>query len=374
VSIGFAVDASGSMAGRTWDVVCAAVTMALAHLEPHDRFAVVAYADAPQVLLPAGPATFDRVDLARECMAAIRPDGRTDLAAGWLSSCIEADTGRDGRLGRCLLLTDGQANQGILSRTALRNHASALRDRGISTSTLGVGDDFDERLLAAIASGGGGVFHDIATGRGIPAAMEQEVGDALRIVGSSVTVELTLPPGVEHQVFADVATTPGTDGGIRFHLPDMVGGQRIDLPVHLRIPPCAGLSRLPISASMAWDGPVPGSIDAEMDILVVSDPRLWLPAPRPAVLSAVAQGLVAIARRAALDRMLAQDARGAVRILDRACLQLDPLVQRHPPLHRFQVELRLQMQAHQGERMTARDMKRDYAHTMTTLTRPTLVM
>ena len=51
-------------------------------------------------------------------------------------------------MNRCLLLTDGLANKGITDSGELAAHAAALRARGVSTTTFGVGNDFDERAPA----------------------------------------------------------------------------------------------------------------------------------------------------------------------------------------------------------------------------------
>jgi Ca-activated chloride channel homolog len=73
----------------------------------------------------------------------------------------------------------------------LASHAAELRARGVSTSTFGVGSDFDERLVQALADAGGGHFYYIADAPQIRDAITSEVGETLEIVARDVELEIT---------------------------------------------------------------------------------------------------------------------------------------------------------------------------------------
>jgi hypothetical protein len=55
-----------------------------------------------------------------------------------------------------LLLTNGQANHGITDPEVLVRHAAELTEEGITTTTLGYGEDFNEDLLTGMADAGRG--------------------------------------------------------------------------------------------------------------------------------------------------------------------------------------------------------------------------
>ena len=118
----------------------------------------------------------------------------TDLSGGWLRGCeLVASQLMELGVNRTLLLTDGLANRGITTLKELEHHAAELRKRGVSTSTFGVGDNFNEVLLQAMAQAGGGQFYDIAAPQQIRDQIESEVGETLEIVARNVTLDVMFP-------------------------------------------------------------------------------------------------------------------------------------------------------------------------------------
>jgi Ca-activated chloride channel family protein len=89
--------------------------------------------------------------------------GGTNLWEGWCAAAEEVATAmqQDPRAShRVLLLSDGQANEGITDPAELARHTRALLERGIVTSAVGIGDGYDEAVLGGMAEAGGGRLHD----------------------------------------------------------------------------------------------------------------------------------------------------------------------------------------------------------------------
>ena len=160
VNLAFVLDRSGSMDGQKIRLAAQAVEEAIGRLTSSDRFAVVIYDDEVETLVPGTLATpAAKADGHRSPACRRRPADTTDLSGGWLAGCEQvAGALIDEGVNRCLLLTDGLANQGITDRDELARHAGELRARGVSTSTFGVGNDFDEVLLQSMATSGGGAL------------------------------------------------------------------------------------------------------------------------------------------------------------------------------------------------------------------------
>ena len=192
VNLAIVLDRSGSMSGEKIRVAKVAVEEAIARLRPDDRFSVVAYDDVVDVVIESTPASAEARRGAIERLRAVDARGSTNLGEGWLRGCEQVARHLvDRGVNRCLLLTDGLANVGMTDPDQLASHAAELRARGVSTSTFGVGNDFDERLLQALADAGGGHFYYIADAPQIRDAITSEVGETLEVVARNVDLEIT---------------------------------------------------------------------------------------------------------------------------------------------------------------------------------------
>ena len=247
VNLAIVLDRSGSMGGQKFVLARRAVERALAQLQPEDRIALVVYDDNIDVLAESTLASADAKRSALARLASIEPRGSTDLSGGWMRGCEQIAfsmtmdaPGHNHTVSRCLLLTDGLANRGITDRDELIGHAAALRQRGIQTSTFGVGEDFDERLLAGLADAGGGHFYFLADASQIPELISSEVGEALEVVMRNVVLETRLARGMAGTSLSRMrSSSSGNEGGegtLRVELGDLVSGQEVEVVLSLHFP------------------------------------------------------------------------------------------------------------------------------------------
>ncbi|MGW6285341.1 vWA domain-containing protein [Streptomyces sp. NPDC055107] len=187
------IDRSGSMAGQDkLGIAKQSCANIFRRMTGDDLLTVVTFDDASQVVVnPQTPR-----EEVEGLIDAIRPGGSTNLSLGWYHGLLELQSHMtENHYGRLILLSDGMANAGETKRAALAAVASRARDEGISTSTIGVGNDFEEDLLEAIASASGGRFWYISEAR-IDTILDEEFRGALSVVVDRPRVELNLPPGV----------------------------------------------------------------------------------------------------------------------------------------------------------------------------------
>jgi Ca-activated chloride channel family protein len=161
----------------------------------------------------------------------------TNLSGGWFTGCDRiADQMSQEYLNRALLLTDGLANRGVTDQEQLVYHAKELRRRGISTTTFGVGQDFNQFLLQGIADGGGGHFYFIDKPNQIPNYFAGELGELLATVVREMTLELKAPAGVEVHLLNNFFTEQ-TQAAFRLFLGDAYAGELYTLVLKLKLPP-----------------------------------------------------------------------------------------------------------------------------------------
>ncbi len=193
VNLSLVIDRSGSMSGaRKLDYVKTAAHQLVDMMGPDDILSIVTYDDRVTV-----PWRARRVDGNRETLhriiSGIYPGGSTFLSGGLEEGFRQAGEGRRrGYLNRVLLLSDGLANVGVTHGGALRELAGNMARQGVSISTFGVGNDFDEELMAGAAAAGGGNYRYLGDPERIVAALSDELQSASRTYASDVEIIIRL--------------------------------------------------------------------------------------------------------------------------------------------------------------------------------------
>jgi len=227
VNLAFVLDRSGSMAGAKIASAREAVLHGLRSLRPEDRFAVVAYDEYVDVVVPTTPATPQAREAAATRVSTIEARGTTNLHGGWQAGCEQvAEQLSSEAVGRCVLLTDGLANSGITDHDEIVRRCAAFRERRVVTTAFGVGADFDETLLRRIADAGGGHFEFIESAAQIPDFVASEVGEALAIVARAAALVVEAGEGTVVESLNDFPVRQ--DGSAwRVEIGSLFGGQTL---------------------------------------------------------------------------------------------------------------------------------------------------
>src|SRR5215204_254823 len=302
LDVAFVLDRSGSMQGDKLDLAKEGVDLAVERLRDADRAALVVYDDEVDIVQPLAAATPRLKATLRLALHGVDSGGSTYLSGGWIAGCHQlaeatpvsnADASAT-RIRRVILLTDGLANVGILEPRVLAQHAGELRRRGIATTTVGVGQDFDEGLLSAMAEAGGGNFQYVASPNGLRAFFAHELQELFSVAVTSLTVTLILPPGADAElVSAFPLETHGN--ALDVAVGDLAAGDEIDLVFTVRAGSGNAGDLLPVGVTACWTDP---RADARREFNAVLDPLRRVKPPE--VTAAPSDDLVV--ERAALQR------------------------------------------------------------------------
>jgi Ca-activated chloride channel homolog len=253
LNLSLVIDRSGSMSGDKLNYVKEAARHVLRLLTEADRLSTVIYDDEVEILSPNQILTPQiRAELLKR-ISEIRTGGMTNLSGGWFTGCDQiADYLSKDYLNRALLLTDGLANQGVTDQEQLVHHAKELHRRGISTTTFGVGKDFNQFLLQGIADGGGGHFYFIDKPNQIPNYFAGELSELLTTAAREMTLELKAPAGVEITLLNNFPVDQGA-GSFRIFLGDAYGGELYTLVLKLKFPALNLGRQLALSFSLRYE-------------------------------------------------------------------------------------------------------------------------
>ena len=199
LNLALVVDASGSMEGEPLRFAIDAAQRVVRHLSNDDRLSVVSFNSTVSDHLISEQMTPDGRERAHRALEAIRAGGNTNLSAGWFRGAEhlarEMESGRVSQ-NRVIILSDGHANEGIVDPAELSEHAKQLALRGLFSSSVGIGDNYQGETLEAIAVHGGGALHRAARPNEIVEVVTAELNDIRRTVAESVRITIQHTPGV----------------------------------------------------------------------------------------------------------------------------------------------------------------------------------
>ncbi len=230
------LDRSGSMAGEKIEHARAAVRELLGQLGPEDRFALVTYSDGADIAVPLSPVDEGARAAWFGTIAEIQPNGSTNMSSGLDLGLGLIDGARAaGRVPHVILISDGLANQGDFSPAGLTRRARRAAQGEYTLSTVGVGVDFNEYLMTALADAGTGNYYYLRNSEDLASVFAREFDAARTTVASGLTVQIEPAPGV-HVVDAAGYPLESAGNGVVFRAGSLFAGQQRRIWVTLAVP------------------------------------------------------------------------------------------------------------------------------------------
>src|SRR5579862_7965694 len=243
LNLGVVIDRSGSMYDeRRLEFVVEAVKFLADNLNSDDKVSIVVFADKARVVLtPDAARDKSAVLKALDDIDLLEIGGGTQMALGMKAAIDEVKKNLSGdRLNRVLVLTDGQTYE----ETACIDLVEKNRHE-ISFSTMGVGVEFNEKLLQRLAQDSNGKYHFIGDPAEIPGIFEDELEGLRSVSLRNGRIEVTLSQGVQvREAFRAspeiyVLGTPlvGEDRKISYEIGDLQAGVPGSVLLTLVLPP-----------------------------------------------------------------------------------------------------------------------------------------
>jgi Ca-activated chloride channel family protein len=259
LKLALVLDRSGSMQGEKLGMAKKATLGVLDQLTPHDRVAVIVFDSHIDVIQKLAPVTAELKSQVRRALENVEARASTALHEGWLNGCNAITTEQgvtdENTLARCFLLTDGIANVGVTDPERIASEAAGVRDHtGISTSTFGIGNEYNELLLGPMAVAGGGQFHHLRTSDEIAQTFVGELGGLLAVAARQVRLEIEMESGVQADLVSAYWENNAAGSVTRraISIGDLQGGEERHLVIQFGFPEQEQQELRTIRARLVW--------------------------------------------------------------------------------------------------------------------------
>jgi len=196
LNLALVIDCSTSMQGSRMGNVKLAVQNLLEELQERDRLALIGFSDRAEVLVDSTFALRDRSRL-RSAIANLTTGGGTEILPGLRAGLEQVRRFADPAvISYVMLLTDGRTYG---DEEACLLEAQRAQAENIGISTLGIGDDWNDLFLDALARHGGGICQYISSPAQLQELLRAQIHGLSQVALSRLAINVNLPPWVQLQ-------------------------------------------------------------------------------------------------------------------------------------------------------------------------------
>lgn len=239
VNLALVIDRSGSMSGFKLNQAKQAARQLISQLTSADRLSIVHYGSDVKSMdgLMATPENKQRL---LAFVDGIWDDGGTNIGSGLATGrdlLLAAKS--DFRVNRLVLISDGQPTEGVTDFAGLTSIVRDVRSVGVSVSSIGVGDDFNEQLMEAFAEVGAGAYAYLQDASQLASIFQKDLNAAGTQVARGVALSFRVPAGAQLQrVLGYTQVARAFDGStevVTVAMPDFAAAQQERVVVHLTV-------------------------------------------------------------------------------------------------------------------------------------------
>ncbi|MCC7534790.1 MAG: VWA domain-containing protein [Deltaproteobacteria bacterium] len=193
VALAVVLDTSGSMMGQKIEDARRSVAELVSRMRDEDQIAVVLYNSTTSVLQPLARVGAVRSELIAR-IHGVQATGGTMIPDALAEGSRALAEAGPRHVRRVVLVSDGLDGSGQ-TRDSIAAQVRSRSQGGIGTSTLGIGTDYDEAFMTAVADAGRGNYAFLANGEQLRAFLGRELDQASSTVADQVVASLELPAG-----------------------------------------------------------------------------------------------------------------------------------------------------------------------------------
>jgi Ca-activated chloride channel homolog len=236
MEVALVVDTSGSMAGAKLQNARAAASTLVRNLKDGDIVALDAFSDEARVVVPPTRLSASSRETILRAIAALDVSGSTNMFAGLtLGEGQVAAAPPTHAIRRVVVISDGIANVGPSSPEVLGQIAERGLRHGAQVTSLGVGNDYDERTLNALAVRSSGRLYHLSEPREMASTLSSELALLDATVANDALVEIVPAPGIELASVDGARSEWGEHRSLRIPLGALHAGQHREALVRVRI-------------------------------------------------------------------------------------------------------------------------------------------
>jgi Ca-activated chloride channel family protein len=220
LALSIVLDKSGSMEGQKIQDAKKAITRLVSEMKDDDEMSFVEYSDRAETVQSLARVGDVRASLLRK-VSDLSADGGTNIAAGLRQGAGTLEGAKAGHVRRVILVSDGLDS----SRPESERVASDGSEHHVTTSTIGIGLDFNEAYMSSVARIGHGNFAfakegDTDANGSLAAFMHAELTEGASTLARDASVHVKVPAGF-HFVSATGADAIDHDGDVELKLGDL---------------------------------------------------------------------------------------------------------------------------------------------------------
>lgn len=238
------LDRSGSMSGQPLESAKGSILKLIDRLAPQDSFGLVAFDDQALVIAPTRPMADHAMPALRKAIREMGTGGSTDISAGYLLGLRELNRVQAVGGSTLLLVSDGHANAGEKDPKFFSEVSAKSATEKVTTSTIGLGNGYDETILEALAQGGGGAHRFAGTIDEAVGAIAAEVDDLLDKTVVNAVLRVTPTPALAGAPMIEVLQRlPYWKDGDTYvvQLGDLYSGENRRFVIDIPVPAMAAL-------------------------------------------------------------------------------------------------------------------------------------